>query len=121
MCHLPKQQILDSSELKEFSGKSFKFDEHNRKFFKLVEKKLWEKETLLVRSNFSFSHSVFKGLVLQKRKNQGLFGKGFNPFPNKPWFLRVCSSYLLKTLEEKEKLLITSNFSYSLSIFYPLR
>ena len=29
-------------------------------------------------SKFSFSHSVFKGLVLQKRKKQGLFGKGLN-------------------------------------------
>ena len=27
-------------------------------------------------SNFSFSHSVFKRLVLQTRKNNGLFGKG---------------------------------------------
>ena len=26
-------------------------------------------------SNFSFSHSVFKRLILQTRKNQGLFGK----------------------------------------------
>ena len=25
-----------------------------------------------------------------------------NPFPNKPWFLRVCSKSLLKTLWEKE-------------------
>ena len=25
---------------------------------------------------FSFSHSVFKRLVMQTRKNQGLFGKG---------------------------------------------
>ena len=40
------------------------------------EKTLREKEKLLVRSNFSFSHSVFKRLVLQTRKNQGLFGKG---------------------------------------------
>ena len=36
-----------------------------------------------------------------------------NPFPNKPWFLRVCSTSLLKTLWEKEKLLVTSNFSFS--------
>ena len=43
----------------------------------------------------------------------------FNPFPNKPWFLRVCSLSLLKTLWEKEKLLITSNFSFSHSVFYP--
>ena len=45
----------------------------------------------------------------------------FNPFPNKPWFLRVCSTSLLKTLWEKGKLLVTSNFSFSHSVFYPLR
>ena len=39
-------------------------------------KKLWEKQKLLVMSNFFFSHSVFEGLVLQTRKNQFLFGKG---------------------------------------------
>ena len=42
-----------------------------------------------------------------------------NPFPNKPWFLRVCSTSLLKTLWEKEKLLIISNFYFSRSVFYP--
>ena len=36
----------------------------------------WEKEKLLVTSNFSFSHSVFKRHIPQTRKNQGLFGKG---------------------------------------------
>ena len=41
-----------------------------------------------------------------------------NPFPNKPWLLRVCSTSLLKTLWEKEKLLVTSNFSFSHSFFY---
>ena len=40
------------------------------------KKTLWEKEKLLVMRNFSFPHSVFKRLVLQTRKNQGLFGKG---------------------------------------------
>ena len=39
-------------------------------------KTLWEKEKLLVTSNFSFSHSVFKRLVLQTRENQGLLGNG---------------------------------------------
>ena len=43
---------------------------HNRK------KTLWEKEELLFPSNSSFSHSVFKRLVLQTCENQGLFGKG---------------------------------------------
>ena len=35
-----------------------------------------ETEKLLITNNFSFSHSVFKRLILQTRKNQGLFGKG---------------------------------------------
>ena len=43
-------------------------------------KTLWEKEKLLVTSDFSFYHSVFKRLVLQTRKNQGLFGKGLKMF-----------------------------------------
>ena len=43
----------------------------------------------------------------------------FKPFPNKPWFLRVCSTSLLKTLWEKEKLLVTSNFSFSHIVSYP--
>ena len=44
-----------------------------------------------------------------------------NPFPNKLWFLHVCSTSLLKTLWEKEKLLVTSNFSFSHSVFSPFR
>ena len=43
----------------------------------------------------------------------------FNPFPNKLWFLHVCSTSLLKIPWEKEKLLITSNFSFSPRFFYP--
>ena len=44
-----------------------------------------------------------------------------NPFPNKPWFLRVCSTSLLKTLWEKKKLLVTSNFFFYHSASYPSR
>ena len=40
-------------------------------------------------------------------------------FQNKPLFLRACNSSLLKTLWEKEKLLVTSNFSFSHNVFYP--
>ena len=35
-------------------------------------KTLWEKEKLLVTSNFSFSRSVFKRSILQTREKQGL-------------------------------------------------
>ena len=40
------------------------------------------------------------------------------PFRNKPLFLRVGRINLLKTLWEKEKLLVTSNFSFSYSVFH---
>ena len=52
----PIRQILDSSKLKEFANDNFEFDESSPKWLKT----LWEKEKLLVTSNFSFSHSVFK-------------------------------------------------------------
>ena len=45
----------------------------------------------------------------------------FKPFPNKPWSLRVWSTILLKTLWEKEKLLVTSNFSFSHCFLLVLR
>ena len=66
---------LDTSKLKEFADDSLKFDENGRKSSEWVEN-TGEKEKLLVTSNFSFSQSVFKRLVLQTCKNQGLFWKG---------------------------------------------
>ena len=48
-----------------------------------------------------------------------IFFLSFNPIPNKPWIFHVCIITLLKTLWEKQKLLITSNFSFSPSVFYP--
>ena len=41
-------------------------------------------------------------------------------FPNKPWFLCVCSISLLKTLWEKEKLLIPTLYSTILENILPL-
>ena len=43
-----------------------------------VQKLLWEKEKLLITSNFSFSQRVFKRLVLQTSKNKDLFETGLN-------------------------------------------
>ena len=62
---------------REFADDNFKYDENGEKFFKRVEN-LWKKEKLLIMSNFSFSHSVFKRLVQQKSKNKGLFEKRVN-------------------------------------------
>ena len=67
----PKEQILDSSHLKQFADDNFKLDENGRNVSKWVENTVGKGEI-----DFSFSHRVLKGLVLQTRKNQGLFGKG---------------------------------------------
>ena len=58
-------------------------------------------------------------LILTYKVSQKTQSSGFNSFPNKPWFLRVCSTSLLKTLREKEKLPVRSNFSFSHNVFYP--
>ena len=51
------------------------------------QKTLWEKEKLVVTSNFSFSHSVLKRLGLQTYIIQGFFGKGLTLYQ-----LFVCLS-----------------------------
>ena len=56
-------QMLDSPKLKELADDNFKFDENGRKSIQMGGKQ-WEKEKLLVMSNFSFSHDVFKSFVL---------------------------------------------------------
>ena len=55
-----------------------------------------------------------------KKKNDKLFRSALIPFQKKPWILRVCSSSLWKHCEEKEKLLVTSNFSFSPQCFLPI-
>ena len=84
---------------------------------------------------FSFSNQTFYSFKTQVPLFQPLFNgmsyifqilvkdmlvwSKFNPFPNKPWFLCVCRTSLLKTLWVKEKLLVTGNFSFFHSVFYP--
>ena len=43
--------------------------------------------------------------------------KSVNPYPHTDVFWRLCSRRLLKTLWQKEKLLITSNFSFCHNVF----
>ena len=70
-------------------------------------------------SNIIHFPAMFLNLSSLRVTNRGMEGLFNNTFPNKPWFLRVSSLSLLKTLWEKEKLLVTSNFSFSHSVFYP--
>ena len=58
--------------MRRFADDNFNFAENGRKIFKRVEKVVGKGDIAL----FSFSLGVFKSLILQTRKNQGLFGKG---------------------------------------------
>ena len=42
-----------------------------------------------------------------------------NPFPNESWFSCVCFTLHFKKMWEKEKSLVTSNFSFSHNVYYP--
>ena len=69
-----------------------------------------------------FPKDTFSGsskVMIVKYRVKSCIRHEFNSFPNKPWFLCVCSTSLLKTLWKKEKLLVTSNFSFFHSVFCP--
>ena len=93
----------------------------NTKFLFYRKENIVEKEEYAAYKHFSSFPSIFfQRLLPQGSQKSPLCGylAVFNPFPNKPWFLRVCGTNRLKTLWEKEKLLVTSNFSFSHSVFY---
>ena len=50
--------------------------------------------------------------------DQSKISSSVNPFPHNDTFWRPWETSLLKTLWEKEELLVTSNFSFSHSVFY---
>ena len=62
----PKQQILDSSKLKEFADDNFKFHEYSRKLIKL-KKILWEKDTLHVMVHHQLCSSKKKSWRIRLR------------------------------------------------------
>ena len=76
-CHstFPKQQILDSSRLKEFTDDNFKFHENGRKFSKWVENTVGKRE-IARDEQFLLFPQCFQKILRQTRKNPGLSGKG---------------------------------------------
>ena len=58
--------------MKEFADNNTKFNDNGEKFYTWKENTVGKGE-IAHQVNFSFSHSVFKRHVLQKRKNKGLF------------------------------------------------
>ena len=69
---------------------------------------LWHMENLIVRNIFFLLHTVFTGFV-----------PSINPFPTKPWFSHVCSTCLMKTVWEKEKLFVDEQFLFSSQVISP--
>ena len=68
------------------------------------KKTLWEKENLLVTSNFSFSHSVFKRLVSQGRQKVSLCGNGLKYSAQTPFGLEQLLS-VISFIEKKNSLI----------------
>ena len=100
----PDDKISDWSELKTFADDKFNITQMLISVFSRVENVVGRGEN--AGNQLLFSHNVSVKLI--------------NSFQNKPMFLRVCSIIFLETLWEKEKLLVTSNFSFSHSVSYPL-
>ena len=113
---ITRRQILDSSKLKEFADDNFKFDENGRKLSKRVENTVGKGEIARYEQFLLFQWCFQKACFPGASKGV-IVWEWVNPFPNMPWFLLVCCTSLLKTLWEKEKLLVTSNFSFSHSVF----
>ena len=72
--------------MKEFADNNFKCDENGRRFSKWVEKTVGKGEILRI-EQFLLSYNVFKTLILQTHKNQGLFRKGLK--------IVICNSFTL--------------------------
>ena len=102
---LPNNTILDWSKLKVFAGDKINVTEKLKSVLGRVENIVGKVENVIFTTQSQLLITLGK--------------KPYNPFPNKPWFLRVCSTSLLKTLWKKKELLIMSNFSVYPSIFYP--
>ena len=72
-------------------------------------------------SNYPLPNDIILALAKLKvfADDKAVVGKIMISFPNKPWFLHVYITSLLKTLLEKEKSFMISSFSFFFSIFYP--
>ena len=76
-------------------------------------KTLWEKEKMLVTSIFFFSHNFLKTLPFKGRVKSRLCGKEL-----KGIFLKGVKEAFLKTLWQKEKMLLIFIFFFLRNIFY---
>ena len=92
--HFPKQQILDSSKLKEFADDNFRFDENGRKFSKRVENTVGKGEIARYEQFLLFPQCCQRTYT---RKNLDLLGKGLRSLTFFKHFYsstKSCSSLL---------------------------
>ena len=102
---ITRRQILDSSKLKKFANDNFKFDKNGRKLsIQVVNTGKMRNCSLRAISPFPtvFSKGLFPRGVKRCRVEWVKPELMFNPFPNKPTFLRVCNTSRLKTLGKGE-------------------
>ena len=135
---------INVTQLKEFADDNFKFDENGRKLsiwventvfskglfpgvskgvivWESIKQRLQEKEKMLDAciSVFTLFHVTFvKSSICWLIQIQVICSPQFNPFPHNDSFWCPWETSLLKTLHEKEKLLVMSNFSFSHGVFY---
>ena len=112
------KKILVNIHVLKFSAASIKvFESHKRRLENYEERRQKKRQKYLEVGIFTDLLYISRILVVSSSYSVIIFRKGcfhsINCFPNKPWVLCVCSICLLKTLWEKEKLLVTSNFSFS--------
>ena len=93
--------------MKEFADYNFKFDENGRKFSKWVGKTLWKKREIARYEQFLLFPQCFQRTCTADMQKPGLVWERVNPERRS----------LLKTLLEKEKMLVTSIFSFSPQFF----
>ena len=83
------------------------------------KKTLQKKEKLLITSNFSFSHSVFKRIVSKGRQKVSLFGKGLSLYHTIPTFNDLQKEAFWKHCRKRRKCWLPAFFSFSHNVFYP--
>ena len=119
---ITRQQIFDSSKLKEFADNKFKFDVNGRKLSKWVENTVGKggiaryEQFLLFPQCFQRAcfPGASKGVIVWEWVNSNLCGKGLTSYHTIKRFNKV-----LKILREKEKILVTRFSAFSHNFFYP--
>ena len=100
---LSKGKILVVTELKAFADEKSNVAKMTISLFDRVENTGKKGENAGYQHFLLFPQCLSRAIFIRVVKSWDCV---VNAFPNKPWFLHVCSTSLLKTLSEKEQLLL---------------